>query len=490
MSAVEYSAALTTDLAGVLQRHLLQHIRKGELQEDLCFALWRPSSGSARTSAVIDRMIEPQDGDRVLHGGASFLPAYLQRVIGVAMEEGAGLAFLHCHFTPGWHDMSGPDIAAEQRLAPRVLAATGLPLVGLTMGTDGALSARFWPKIAPKRFERRWAGDVRIVGDGFAVTFADAVMPLPRTKEELLRTFSAWGDEKQSLIARLHCGVVGVGSVGALVAEALARMGVRRITLVDHDRVKRHNLDRLVHATAADIGELKVDVAARALRLHATADDFKVDPVPHKVTREAGYRAALNCDVLFSCVDRPWPRQVLNVIANAHLIPVVDGGIRIAAGPRQVLKAADWRAHVAMPGRPCLECLGQFDPAHVAVEREGLLDDPTYLEGLPRDHFAHRNENVFAFAMSAAGMIVNQFLGLTIQPCGVTNAGATIYHFVTATLDKEPLQSCKVDCAYRAEIGTGDSFPYPVFEQHVCSPAPPAPQVGWWRKMVRAVLSS
>jgi len=462
VSAREYGAALTTDTAEVLKRHLLQHIRQGQLQEDLCFALWRPSSGGARTTAIIYQMVEPEAGERELHGGASFHPTYLQRVIGMAMEAGAGIAFLHCHFTPGWHDMSDPDIAAEQRLAPRVLAATGLPIVGLTMGTDGALSARFWIRIAPKQYERNWASCVRMVGDGFDVTFADALIAVPRPKEELLRTYSAWGEAKQSQIARLHCGVVGAGSIGALVAEALARMGAQRVTLIDHDRVERHNLDRLVHATTADIGERKVDVTARALRLHATADDFCANPVPYKVTQETGYRAALDCDVLFSCVDRPWPRQVLNVIANSHLVPVVDGGIRIAVTPRDTLKSADWRAHAVMPGRPCLECLGQFDPAHVSVEREGLLDDPTYLQGLPREHFARRNENVFAFAMSAAGMIVNQFLSLVIQPSGVLNSGGTIYHFVTATLDKEPRQACKVDCAYQAEIAMGDLFPYSV----------------------------
>lgn len=485
MNGRGYSAALTADVSEVLQRHLLQHIRQGQLQEDLCFALWRPSHGRTRTTALIYQFVKPEPGERELHGGTSFLPSYLQRVIGLAMEAGAGIAFLHSHFTPGWQDMSGPDVAAEQRLAPRVFAATGLPIVGLTMGTDGALSARFWLKSAPKQFERRWARNVRRVGDGFDVTFSDALAPVSQAKEELLRTHSAWGEEKQSLIARLHCGVVGAGSVGALVAEALARMGVQWVTLIDHDRVKRHNLDRLVHATAGDIGELKVEISAQALRLHATADNFRADPVPYKVTHETGYRAALDCDVLFSCVDRPWPRQVLNVVANSHLIPVVDGGIRIAVSPRSTLKSADWRAHVAMPGRPCLECLGQFDPAHVTVEREGLLDDPTYLDGLPREHFAHRNENVFAFAMSAAGMIVNQFLGFVIQPAGVSNSGGTIYHFVTATLDKDPRQACRLDCPYKAEIAAGDTFPYPIVEPEPELGTPEQQPARWWRKFLR-----
>jgi molybdopterin/thiamine biosynthesis adenylyltransferase len=37
-----------------------------------------------------------------------------------------------------------------------------------------------------------------------------------------------------------------------LVAEALARVGVERITLLDFDTVEMHNLDRLLHARQRD----------------------------------------------------------------------------------------------------------------------------------------------------------------------------------------------------------------------------------------------
>jgi molybdopterin/thiamine biosynthesis adenylyltransferase len=168
-----------------------------------------------------------------------------------------------------------------------------------------------------------------------------------------------WSPESHAKLARLRIGIVGLGSVGALVAESLARMGCTRFTLIDFDRVEEQNLDRLVIATVADIGRLKVDVAEQRIRRVATAEQVEIHAIPFSVAEDEGYRAALDCDVIFSCVDRPRARHILNHFAYAHLVPVIDGGIGARfKGPR--FTGVDWQLQTVGPGRTCLECLGTY----------------------------------------------------------------------------------------------------------------------------------
>jgi molybdopterin-synthase adenylyltransferase len=90
-------------------------------------------------------------------------------------------------------------------------------------------------------------------------------MTPPKFKEAFKRTVTVWGKENHSHLARLRVAVVGLGSVGSIVAETLARMGVEKIVLIDFDEVQEHNLDRLLGATFDDIGSLKTKVMERQL---------------------------------------------------------------------------------------------------------------------------------------------------------------------------------------------------------------------------------
>lgn len=59
-------------------------------------------------------------------------------------------------------------------------------------------------------------------------------------------------------IRHAHVVVVGIGGVGSWAAEALARSGVGRITLIDLDHVSESNINRQIHAMTSTLGQAKV----------------------------------------------------------------------------------------------------------------------------------------------------------------------------------------------------------------------------------------
>ena len=73
----------------------------------------------------------------------------------------------------------------------------------------------------------------------------------------------------------------------------MARIGIGMVTLIDPDKVEEHNLDRLLYGTVKDIGKLKVDVAARAMKRNATAKRIDIITLPISIHDMAAYRAAL-----------------------------------------------------------------------------------------------------------------------------------------------------------------------------------------------------
>lgn len=483
---------MTQEVARAARTHLLRE----DGQEDLCFALWYPSRGQHRMTALIQRLILPgEKGDRNVHRNASFEPVYFERALTEAARTRAGLALLHSHPRGrGWQDTSDDDIAAEQGNAGAVFGATGLPFVGLTLAGNETWSARFWERTAPRTYPCAWCATVRIVGNRLSLNYNETMIPRPLTTGEQIRTVSAWGEDCQADLVRLRVGIVGAGSVGGMIAEALARTGIENIVPIDFDRIEQHNLDRLQYAKRADIGGLKVEVLAEHLRAGATAARFTVDPVVAAVYEEGGFRAALDCDVLFSCVDRPWGRYVLNLIAYAHLIPVIDGGIEVRTNSLGKLAAADWRAHTATIGRPCLKCLGQYDPGFVQTEREGLLDDPTYIAGLPKDHPLKTRENVFAFSMSCASLQVLQMLALALAPLGRPNPGAQRYRFVGGSMETPEFGTCHKECFFPQLIAYGDACGISVtgtrIKNHSFGTDQEPVKISWWRKIISFSVSA
>lgn len=448
------SVAMTADTHDVLVGHLL----RDDGQEDICLATYRPSTGATRRTALLRRVVLPEPGERAVHGNASLGGGYVLRAAALAQADGCGLVLAHSHpGGRGWQGVSGPDRDAETAYANLAREITGLPLVGMTLAGDQSWSARHWDRGTGRDVEATYAENVRVLGDRLVVSWNDALVPPPRARPSQVRAVASWGEWMHRDLTRRAVLVVGAGSVGLDIAVRLAATGVTRIGLMDFDTVEERNLDRLVGATKVDawLRRSKVDVVGRLVVLNATAAGLKLETSELSVCEPAGLAAALDFDVIFSCVDRPWARAVLNSVAYAHLVPVVDGGIGVDAFvDGNGMRGATWRSHVVRPGRPCLACNGQLDLTAVTADRAGDLDDPHYIAGLGAG--GDRGENVAALSVSAAASLLAQYVSFTVAPGGLGEPGPLRYVLSTHTLEHVAAES-RPTCPVEATIADGDA---------------------------------
>lgn len=74
------------------------------------------------------------------------------------------------------------------------------------------------------------------------------------------RTHILLGDAGLTTLAQKHVFVAGLGGVGSYCAEALARAGVGRLTLLDHDVVATSNINRQLPALLSTVGQPKAEL--------------------------------------------------------------------------------------------------------------------------------------------------------------------------------------------------------------------------------------
>jgi tRNA A37 threonylcarbamoyladenosine dehydratase len=80
------------------------------------------------------------------------------------------------------------------------------------------------------------------------------------------RTEILLGRKALANLARQRVAVFGLGGVGSYVVEALARAGIGRFLLVDHDTVCLTNTNRQLHAVEGNYGKAKAVVTAARVK--------------------------------------------------------------------------------------------------------------------------------------------------------------------------------------------------------------------------------
>ena len=434
------------------EHDLLDRLVRDDGQEDLCLAAYRPSTGLTRTTALLTAVIPPEPGDRHVHGNVTLTAEYVLRAAEISQTQNSGMALLHSH--PGavhWQPMSGPDRDTESSYSYLAREMTGHPLVGMTLATgDGTWSARHWDAGTGRQPDCSHSTSVRVIGDRLAVSWNDNLRPPPQSTGKQVRTVSSWGEECQADLARRRILVVGAGSIGLDVAVRLAASGICQLTVMDFDLVQLHNLDRLIGANTRDARLMrpKTHVAHRESARAATASNFRINLSDNSICDPEGLSLALDHDIIFCAVDSPWARSVLNAMAYSDLIPVIDGGMSIDTFPDGTMRNATWRSHVVRPLRPCMSCNGQLNLPKVALERQGLLENPRYIMGAGQGT-EPRNQNVAPLSISGVAGLLAQYVSFSVAPAGLGDPGPLQYWLSSHCLehlDKVSRPHCPVEC--------------------------------------------
>lgn len=241
----------------------------------------------------------------------------------------------------------------------------------------------------------------------------------------LRRLYGVTGSQR---IFDAHVVVVGIGGVGSWAVEALARSGVRRLTLIDLDHVSESNINRQIHALEPTLGQAKAEAMRERIALfHPTC---AVDVIDEFVTPDnwPGLLDALpglgqRPSALIDACDQMRAKTALAQWAVANAVPFVTvgaaGGKRLAhavevadlaetthdpllAQLRYQLRKHHQGARQGRMGVACVFSREAVAPPDASCEINGSTDGSLNCHG-----YGSAVSVTATFGMSAAGWVMN-----------------------------------------------------------------------------------
>ena len=91
------------------------------------------------------------------------------------------------------------------------------------------------------------------------------------------------------------------------------------------------------------------------------------------------------------------------------------------------MRNATWRTHVIRPGRACMSCNRQLDLGRVIPDKQGLLDNPDYINGADRPA-RPQGQNVAPLSVSVSGGLLAQYTSFSVAPAGFGDPGPAPVH--------------------------------------------------------------
>jgi molybdopterin/thiamine biosynthesis adenylyltransferase len=218
----------------------------------------------------------------------------------------------------------------------------------------------------------------------------------------------AWfGPPGQAKLRESNVAVVGFGGLGSHVVQQLAFLGVGHLSIVDPETVEVSNLNRLIGASPSDVGQRKVDVAARLVN---TIDpSIEVLCVAEGLPQAEAYDAVKAAGIVFGCVDHDGPRLLLSELCAAYEQPYFDLATEIFLGPPA---AYGGRVVYSHGGNGCLSCLNEISLTEAGryFLDEAALVEESRLYGVPAIDLGESGPSVVSLNGTVASLAVTEFM--------------------------------------------------------------------------------
>jgi hypothetical protein len=200
------------------------------------------------------------------------------------------------------------------------------------------------------------ADDIQLAAPGMPIVRVTQLERLPPSttvfQETWSRTIGALGEARWRQLIALRYVVVGCGRTGSIVVDSLARLGARYLSIIDPDRLERHNLGEMAIAHS-EVGRPKAEAAAARISQDMASE---LQPICDSIYSLPSLVAIKEADVVVCCVDNAAARLAVDFLAKLYLKPILDIGtgiLRIEGRHNRL--GADVR--LLLPGR-CLSCFG------------------------------------------------------------------------------------------------------------------------------------
>ncbi len=201
----------------------------------------------------------------------------------------------------------------------------------------------------------------------------------PTREERLDRTARLLAPQELRTLQNAHVMLFGLGGVGSYAAEALARGGVGKLTLVDNDVVAPSNLNRQLPALVSTLGRPKAEVVRD--RLRDAAPDMEVAAINAFYLPQSPVPIPQDVSVVVDAIDTVSAKLHIAEVCHARGIPLVSCmGMGNRLDPTRI-RIGDigetsgcplcrvMRRELRKRGIPALRCVYSTEPA--LTPREG-----------------------------------------------------------------------------------------------------------------------